>query len=215
MIAIIYPYDAEIIFYSWKHSYPPPKYWIWKSLFSCSFGEKVLKYFFWQNWWLLKTPEFEKANYAHFFICRFDEKLLKTSSDNSWKLHCMKILKIQKWYHNCVLWTNIADGIFWGIWTSCRLVSICGKRIKSSCYRMCYFKVVIPSTSYGKKNVFFDPSWWSFHFWTWYLGKGTWDRYSQAPKMHLVISNTCSQHAFTTVIQKAKIHLLKQFWTQK
>ena len=78
----------------------------------------------------------------------------KTSSDNSWKLHCMKILKIQKWYHNCVLWTNIADGIFWGIWTSCRLVSICGKRIKSSCYRMCYFKVVIPSTSYGKKNVF-------------------------------------------------------------
>ena len=139
----------------------------------------------------------------------------KTSSDNSWKLHCMKILKIQKWYHNCVLWTNIADGIFWGIWTSCRLVSICGKRIKSSCYRMCYFKVVIPSTSYGKKNVFFDPSWWSFHFWTWYLGKGTWDRYSQAPKMHLVISNTCSQHAFTTVIQKAKIHLLKQFWTQK
>ena len=139
----------------------------------------------------------------------------KTSSDNSWKLHCMKILKIQKWYHNCVLWTNIADGIFWGIWTSCRLVSICGKRSKSSCYRMCYFKVVIPSTSYGKKNVFFDPSWWSFHFWTWYLGKGTWDRYSQAPKMHLVISNTCSQHAFTTVIQKAKIHLLKQFWTQK
>ena len=139
----------------------------------------------------------------------------KTSSDNSWKLHCMKILKIQKWYHNCVLWTNIADGIFWGIWTSCRLVSICGKRIKSSCYRMCYFKVVIPSTSYGKKNVFFDPSWWSFHFWTWYLGKGTWDRYSQAPKMHLVISNTCSQHALTTVIQKAKIHLLKQFWTQK
>ena len=139
----------------------------------------------------------------------------KTSSDNSWKLHCMKILKIQKWYHNCVLWTNIADGIFWGIWTSCRLVSICGKRSKSSCYRMCYFKVVIPSTSYGKKNVFFDPSWWSFHFWTWYLGKGTWDRYSQAPKMHLVISNTCSQHALTTVIQKAKIHLLKQFWTQK
>ena len=133
---------------------PPPKYWIWKSLFSCSFGEKVLKYFFWQNWWLLKTPEFEKANYAHFFICRFDEKLLKTSSDNSWKLHCMKILKIQKWYHNCVLWTNIADGIFWGIWTSCRLVSICGKRIKSSCYRMCYFKVVIPSTSYGKKMFF-------------------------------------------------------------
>ena len=139
----------------------------------------------------------------------------KTSCDNSWKLHCMKILKIQKWYHNCVLWTNIADGIFWGIWTSCRLVSICGKRIKSSCYRMCYFKVVIPSTSYGKKNVFFDPSWWSFHFWTWYLGEGTWDRYSQAPKMHLVISNTCSQHALTTVIQKAKIHLLKQFWTQK
>ena len=139
----------------------------------------------------------------------------KTSSDNSWKLHCMKILKIQKWYHNCVLWTNIADGIFWGIWTSCRLVSICGKRSKSSCYRMCYFKVVIPSTSYGKKNVFFDPSWWSFHFWTWYLGEGTWDRYSQAPKMHLVISNTCSQHALTTVIQKAKIHLLKQFWTQK
>ena len=139
----------------------------------------------------------------------------KTSSDNSWKLHCMKILKIQKWYHNCVLWTNIADGIFWGIWTSCRLVSICGKRSKSSCYRMCYFKVVIPSTSYGEKNVFFDPSWWSFHFWTWYLGEETWDRYSQAPKMHLVISNTCSQHAFTTVIQKAKIHLLKQFWTQK
>ena len=78
----------------------------------------------------------------------------KTSSDNSWKLHCMKILKIQKWYHNCVLWTNIADGIFWGIWTSCRLVSICGKRIKSSCYRMCYFKVVIPSTGYGKKMFF-------------------------------------------------------------
>ena len=116
----------------------------------------------------------------------------KTSSDNSWKLHCMKILKIQKWYHNCVLWTNIADGIFWGIWTSCRLVSICGKRIKSSCYRMCYFKVVIPSTSYGKKNVFFDPSWWSFHFWTWYLGEGTWDRYSQAPKMYLIISHTWS-----------------------
>ena len=139
----------------------------------------------------------------------------KTSSDNSWKLHCMKILKIQKWYHNCVLWTNIADGIFWGIWTSCRLVSICGKRSKSSCYRMCYFKVVIPSTSYGKKMFFFDLSWWSFHFWTWYLGEETWDRYSQAPKMHLVISNTCSQHALTTVIQKAKIHLLKQFWTQK
>ena len=144
MIAIIYPYDAEIIFYSWKHSYPPLNAGFGNRFFSCSFDEKVLKYFFWQNWWLLKTPEFEKANYAHFFICRFDEKLLKTSSDNSWKLHCMKILKIQKWYHNCVLWTNIADGIFWGIWTSCRLVSICGKRIKSSCYRMCYFKVVIP-----------------------------------------------------------------------
>ena len=79
----------------------------------------------------------------------------KTSSDNSWKLrHCMKIFKIQKCYHNCVLWTNIADGIFWGIWTSCRLVSICSKRIKSSCYRMCYFKVVIPSTGYGKKMFF-------------------------------------------------------------
>ena len=153
----------------------------------------------------------------------------KTSCDNSWKLNCMKILKIQKimycekqflkfdkidiiivWYEQ-----NITDGIFWGIWTSCRVVSICSKRIKSSCYNMCYFKVVIPSTSYMEKNVFFDPSWWSFHFWTWYLGEETWDRYSQAPKMHLVISNTCSQHALTTVIQKAKIHLLKQFWTQK
>ena len=110
----------------------------------------------------------------------------KTSSDNSWKLHCMKILKIQKWYHNCVLWTNIVDGIFWGVWTSCRLVSICGKRIKSSCYRMCYFKVVIPSTSYGKK-CFFRPVMMKFPF----------------LDMYLVISNTCSQHALTTVIQKA------------
>ena len=75
MIAIIYPYDAEIIFYSWKHSYPPLNAGFGNRFFSCSFGEKVLKYFFWQNWWLLKTPEFEKANYAHFFICRFDEKL--------------------------------------------------------------------------------------------------------------------------------------------
>ena len=47
------------------------------------------------------------------------------------------------------------------------------------------------------------------------LGEGTWDRYLQAPKMYLVISHTCGQHALTKVVQKVKIHVFKQFWRQK
>ena len=38
----------------------------------------------------------------------------------------------------------------------------------------------------------------------WYLGEMSWDRYLQAPKMYLVISRTCGQHALIKVVQRAK-----------
>ena len=77
-------------------------------------------------------------------------------------------------------------------------------------------KVVIPSTACrDKKMVFSTPhdefsiSWWDI------LGKGTWDRYLQAPKLYLVISYTYGQRVLTKVAQNAKIDVFKQFWRQK
>ena len=67
-----------------------------------------------------------------------------------------------------------------------------------------------------KKNVFFDPP--RDEFWiSWrdILREGTWDRYLQAPKLHLVISHTYGQHVLTKVAQSAKINVFKQFWRQK
>ena len=48
-------------------------------------------------------------------------------------------------------------------------------------------------------------------------GEGTWDRYLQAPKLHLVISHTYGQHdvVLTKVAQRSKIDVFKQFWRQK
>ena len=104
------------------------------------------------------------------------QRLLVLTLENS--TACMKILKIQKtmfcekqflkFDKNDIIILcyeqNMTDSIFWGTWTSCRLVSICGKRIKSSCYNMRYFKVVIPSTGYRKKKCFFRPLMMNFPF---------------------------------------------------
>ena len=73
-------------------------------------------------------------------------------------------------------------------------------------------KVVIPSTGCREKNMVFSTPHDEFcisghDIW----GEGTSDRYLQAPKMHLVISHTCGQHELTKVVQKAKIHVFKQF----
>ena len=74
------------------------------------------------------------------------------------------------------------------------------------------WKVVIPSTGCREKNMFFSTPHDEFcisghDIW----GEGTSDRYLQAPKMYLVISHTCGQHELTKVVQKAKIHVFKQF----
>ena len=73
-------------------------------------------------------------------------------------------------------------------------------------------KVVIPSTACRHKKMVFSTPHDEFcisghDIW----GEGTSDRYLQAPKMYLVISHTCGQHELTKVVQKAKIHVFKQF----
>ena len=77
-------------------------------------------------------------------------------------------------------------------------------------------KVVIPSTVCRREKIFFSTPHDEFcisgrDIWE----EGTWDRYLQAPKMYLVISHTYGQHELTKVVQKAKIHIFKQFWRQK
>ena len=73
-------------------------------------------------------------------------------------------------------------------------------------------KVVIPSTACRHKKMVFSTPHDEFcisghDIW----GEGTSDRYLQAPKIYLVISHTCGQHALTKVVQKAKIDVFKQF----
>ena len=66
------------------------------------------------------------------------------------------------------------------------------------------------------KKWFFRPPVMSFGFLdVIFWGEGTWDRYLQAPKLHLVISHTYGQHVLTKVAQSAKIDVFKQFWRQK
>ena len=77
-------------------------------------------------------------------------------------------------------------------------------------------KVVIPSTACrDKKMVFSTPRDEFCISWSDIWEEGTWDRYLQAPKLHLVISHTYGQHVLTKVAQSAKIDVLKQFWRQK
>ena len=71
-------------------------------------------------------------------------------------------------------------------------------------------KVVIPSTACRDKKMFFStPPMMSLGF----LDVIFWEngRDLQAPKIYLVISHTCGQHALTKVVQKAKIDVFKQF----
>ena len=92
----------------------------------------------------------------------------------------------------------------------------------NSCYLSCFLrlfynlKVVIPSINCRHKKMVFstprDEFWIS---WRDIWGEGTWDRYLQAPKLHLVISYTYGQRVLTKVAQSAKIDVFKQFWRQK
>ena len=79
-------------------------------------------------------------------------------------------------------------------------------------YKKTEMKVVFPSSGCRGKNMAFSTPHDEFcisrhDIW----GEGTSDRYLQAPKMYLVISHTCGQHELTKVVQKAKIHVFKQF----
>ncbi len=77
-------------------------------------------------------------------------------------------------------------------------------------------KVVIPSTAdRHEKMVFSTPHDEFWISWRDFWGKGTWDRYLQAPKIYLIISHTYGQHVLTKVAHSAKIDVFKQFWRQK
>ena len=73
-------------------------------------------------------------------------------------------------------------------------------------------KVVIPSIHCrDKKMVFSTPRDEFWISWRDIWGGWTWDRYLQAPKLHLVISHTYSLHVLTKVAQRSNFDVFEQF----